>query len=379
MLPGLFQFNAALRLRRYRTRKALTSTLTVCHSSPPLTVSRPPGLVLVLSTFTDVWLARLRAIAPEMRIEQHPMFATLDDVPPSQWREVEILFTFRAFPTREQAPKLRWIQLNSAGAEAALGQPTYFDGHVQLTNLSGIHSIPIAEHVFTVLLAWRRRVARMLDWQSQAFWPRQDEVRSVMDFDELYGQTLGIVGYGSIGRQVARIAHAFGLRVLALHRGDDHRDAGYIVPGTGDPQGSLPECFYPPHELDQMLAQSDVVVVALPATTATDGLIDEAALRAMKRSAFLINVGRGSAIDETALQQGLAEGWLAGAALDVARQEPLPPDHWLWQAPNVLVTPHVSGISPRYEERAFALFAENLRRYVAGEPLLNRVEPQRGY
>jgi phosphoglycerate dehydrogenase-like enzyme len=335
--------------------------------------------VLVLSTFTGAWLARLRAIAPGMWIEQFPMFASVEDVPSSAWREAEVLFTFRAFPTREQAPGLRWIQLNSAGADAALAQPEYLDGHVQITNLSGIHSIPIAEHVFTVLLAWRRRMERVLEWQSQAFWPRQDEVRSVMDFDELYGQTLGIVGYGSIGRQIARIARAFGMRVLALHRGDDHRDIGYVVQGTGDPDGSLPERFYAPQALHAMLAECDVVVVALPATPATDGLIDASALRAMKRSAFLINVGRGSAIDESALQVALAEHWLAGAALDVVRSEPLPADHWLWQAPNAVITPHVSGISPRYEERAYALFAENLRRYVAGEALLNVVQPQRGY
>ena len=336
-------------------------------------------MVLVLSTFTESWLAQLRAIAPSMRIDQYPMFASVDDVPPSTWREVEVLFTFRAFPTREQAPRLRWIQLNSAGADAALAQPASLDGNIQLTNLSGIHSIPIAEHVFTVLLAWRRRVERVLEWQSQAFWPRQDEVRSVMDFDELCGQTLGIVGYGSIGRQVARIARGFGMRVLALHRGDDHRDPGYIVSGTGDPDGTLPERFYAPQELPDLLAECDVVVVALPATRATDGIIDVTALRAMRPSALLINVGRGNAIDETALQLALAEGWLAGAALDVVRREPLPADHWLWQASNVLITPHVSGISPRYEERAFALFAENLRRYVAEEPLLNIVEPERGY
>src|SRR6185437_8877048 len=149
---------------------------------------------------------------------------------------------------RAQAPKLRWIQLNSAGADVALAQPDALDSTIRLTNLSGIHAIPIAEHVFTVLLTWRRRVRRVLDWQSQAFWPRQDEVRSVMDFDELYGQTLGVVGYGSIGRQVARIAHAFGMRVAALQRGDDHRDAGYVVPGTGDPDGTLPERFYAPRE-----------------------------------------------------------------------------------------------------------------------------------
>ena len=286
-------------------------------------------LVVVLSSFTEAWLAQLRAIEPGLRIEQYPMFAALDDVPLATWRDVEVLFTFRAFPTPEQAPRLRWIQLNSAGADAALAQHGYRNGDVQLTNLSGIHAIPIAEHVFTVLLASRRRVDRVLEWQAQAFWPRQDEARSVMDFDELYGQTLGIIGYGSIGRQVARIARAFGMRVLALQRGDaqrsdDHRDVGYVIPGHRRSEGKLPERFYAPHQLHELLAECDVIVVALPATPATDGIIDVAALRSMKRSAFLVNVGRGSAIDELGLRQALTEGWLAGAALDVARQEPLP-------------------------------------------------------
>lgn len=223
-------------------------------------------LVVVLSSFTEAWLAQLRTVDPHIRIEQYPMFATVDDVPLTVWRDVEVLFTFRAFPTPEQAPRLRWIQLNSACADAALAQPGYREGRVKLTNLSGIHAIPIAEHVFTVLLTWRRRVERVLEWQSQAFWPRQDEARAIMDFDELYGQTLGIVGYGSIGRQVARIGRVFGMRVLALQRGGDHRDVGYVVPGTGDVDGTLPQHFYAPHQLHELLAECDVVVVALPAT-----------------------------------------------------------------------------------------------------------------
>ena len=335
--------------------------------------------VIALSNFTDEWLARLRAIAPSLRLHVYDMFAAVPDVPDDLWRMADVLFTFRAFPQPRQAPRLRWIQLNSAGADRALAEPVCRDPRVTVTNLSGIHAVPIAEHVFTVLLACRHRVPRLLGWQADGVWPREHEVRDALGFDELFGQVIGIVGYGSIGRQVARIAHAFGMRVLALQRRPDPRDKGYVVPSTGDPEGTLPERFFGPAELHELLAASDVVVLALPSTPTTRHIVDAAALRAMKPSGFLINVGRGSAIDEAALAVALREGWIGGAALDVVENEPPPPDHVFWRMPNLFLTPHISGISPRYEERAAALFAENLQRYVAGVPLLNVVDPERGY
>jgi phosphoglycerate dehydrogenase-like enzyme len=308
------------------------------------------------------------------------MFTSAADIPDDVWATVEVLFTFVTFPRPGQVPRLRWIQLNNAGAERALAEPVTGDAGIALTNLSGIHAIPIAEHVLTLLLTRWHRVPRLLAWHTDRVWPQQDEVRAALaGTEELYGATLGVVGYGSIGRQVARLAHAFGMRVLALQRGTDRRDRGYVIPGTGDPEGSLPERFYEPAALHDLLAASDVVVLALPGTDETRGLIDEAALRAMRPTGLLINVGRGSAIDELALERALREGWIGGAALDVVHTEPLPADHALWSVPNLLLTPHIAGMNAHYEERAAALFTENLRRYVAGEPLLNRVDRARGY
>jgi phosphoglycerate dehydrogenase-like enzyme len=169
------------------------------------------------------------------------------------------------------------------------------------------------------------------------------------------------------------------MRVLALQRSTDHRDEGYVVDGTGDPEGVLPERFYAPAALHELLAASAAVVLALPGTDETRGIIDEAALRAMRPSGFLINVGRGSAVDELALERALREGWIAGAALDVVREEPLAADHPLWSVPNLLLTPHIAGIDSHYEDRAAALFCENLRRYVAGDRLLNVIDRDRGY
>ena len=336
--------------------------------------------VLVLSSFTPEWLERLRAVSPTLDVQQFGMFAPVSDIPDHVWQTVEVLLTFVTFPRPEQVPALRWIQLNSAGAERALNAPICHEPRVTVTNLSGIGSIPIAEHVFTVLLAWRHHLPRLQRWQVDHVWPRQDEVREALaGFEELHGQTLGVVGYGSIGRQVARLARAFGMRVLALQRGTDRRDRGYVVPGTGDPEGVLPERFFAPDELHALLGESDVVVLALPGTASTNGMLDAAALRAMRPSAYLMNVGRGSTIDEAALERALREGWIAGAALDVLHEEPPPPDHAFWRLPNLLLTPHIAGISPRYEDRAAELFAENLGRYVSGAPLLNVVERERGY
>jgi phosphoglycerate dehydrogenase-like enzyme len=169
------------------------------------------------------------------------------------------------------------------------------------------------------------------------------------------------------------------MRVFALRRTEGRFDFGYAVNRTGDPEGAIPERFYPADALHEMLAQCDYVVVALPLTAATTHFIGAAELRAMKPSAYLVNIARGSIVDETALIRALREGWIAGAGLDVFEQEPLPPDSPLWEMENVLISPHVAGFTPRYDERATALFAENLSRYLAGQPLLNQVDSCRGY
>jgi phosphoglycerate dehydrogenase-like enzyme len=163
------------------------------------------------------------------------------------------------------------------------------------------------------------------------------------------------------------------MRVLALRRSADRRL-------TGDESG-MPgvDEMLPPSDLPYLLAESDYVVVALPLTPESRGLIGEPELRAMKPNAVIVNIGRGAIIDEAALVRALKEGWIAGAALDVFQQEPLSPESELWGLENVIVTPHISGGTPRYMERAVGLFCDNLRRYLAGEPLRNIVDPARGY
>jgi phosphoglycerate dehydrogenase-like enzyme len=188
------------------------------------------------------------------------------------------------------------------------------------------------------------------------------------------------VGYGSIGREVGRIGQCFGMEVVAVKRSaGEVGDTGYRVPGTGDPEAQALDRIYPPDRLVEMLAECDYVVISLPLTPETEGLIGEEELRAMKPSAYLVNISRGEIIDEAVLIKALQEGWLAGAGLDVFHQEPLPPDSPLYDLDNVILSPHVAGFSPHYDERASDLFVENLRRYLAGEELLNVVDKQAGY
>ncbi len=164
-----------------------------------------------------------------------------------------------------------------------------------------------------------------------------------------------------------------------MQRGQDHADQGFSLPGAGDPAGRLPERYFAPSELLEMLPQCDVVVVAAPLTSQTRGLIDDAAFAVMRPGALLINCARGPICDEAALARALETRRIAGAALDVFAQEPLPSEHPLWRLPNVILSPHISSLSTRYAERAASIFMENLRRYMVGEPLVNLVDKARGY
>jgi len=249
---------------------------------------------------------------------------------------------------------------------------------VLITTTSGIHAPPIAEYAFASMLAWSRRVPKMLYYQNRREWPQGRWELFVGQ--ELRGATLGIVGYGSIGREVGRLGKCFGMRVVATKRSVGQvADTGYRVPGTGDPEGQILNRIYPPEQLREMLAECDYVVISLPLTPDTRGLIGEEELRAMKPNAYLVNISRGGIVDEAALIKALQEGWIAGSGLDVFEEEPLPPDSPLHDLDNVILSPHVAGFSPHYDERASDLFAENLRRYLAGVELLNLVDKEVGY
>lgn len=335
-------------------------------------------VILITAPSDAHWPKRLQRLAPDFRVEQWSR--SDEDIPPELWRDVEILFTSftTPLPSPEMAPRLRWVQLYSAGPDSILHHPL-FRSSVIFTTASGVHAVNTAEHVFAMLLAWFHHFPRLLDLRQQERWPSPAERSSLFVAQELKEQTIGIVGYGSIGRQIARLANAFGMRVLAMHRGTDHRDRGFQFPGIGDPEGALPDRYYLADQLHSMLQESDIVVIAVPLTQQTRGLFDDSAFRAMKPTAFLVNIARGGICDEAALIGALADGRIAGAALDVFQQEPLPPQHPLWHFPNVFISPHIAGLTPHYNERAAIIFEENLRRYLSGEPLYNTVDKSQGY
>jgi phosphoglycerate dehydrogenase-like enzyme len=198
--------------------------------------------------------------------------------------------------------------------------------------------------------------------------------------NELRGATLGVLGYGSIGREVGRLGHSFGMRVLACKKDPANRtDNGWQVAGVGDPEGTIPEAFYGLDQFHEFLSACDYLVLACPLTPETTHVIDAPALKAMRSNAYLVNVGRGKLLDETALVLALKEGWIAGAGLDVATIEPLPPESELFDLANVILTPHCSGTTAKYDDRATELFCDNLSRYLQGQRLLNEISRERGY
>ncbi len=219
-----------------------------------------------------------------------------------------------------------------------------------------------------------------MHYQHDHHWPKQSEKWEAFLPVELRFSTVGILGYGSIGRQVARLLQPFGAEVLAAKRDAMHpEDTGYIPAGMGDPHGDFFNRLYPIEALHSMLSECDFVVVALPLTKETHHILDAAAFEAMKETAYLVNVGRGELIDQQALVEALKDKQLAGAALDVFEEEPLPEDDPLWDMENVIVSPHISGLSAHFREETLTLFIENLNRYIADLPLYNRVDLSKGY
>jgi phosphoglycerate dehydrogenase-like enzyme len=242
-------------------------------------------------------------------------------------------------------------------------QPEAVEMDFALTNTSGIHRVQISEHIFGFLLAFARELHKAIRVQARREWVPYDQHEGVF---ELAGKTMLLIGVGAIGERTAKVARAFDMRVLGVRR-----NAGARVPNV--------ETMVGPDQLLDVLPAADYVVVAAPLTHETQGMIGEQELRAMRSAAYIVNVGRGGLIRQDVLIRALQEGWIAGAGLDVFEDEPLPEDSPLWRMDNVIITSHYAGITPYYDERAMAIFVDNLRRYRAGEPLRNVVDKKLGY
>lgn len=277
--------------------------------------------------------------------------------------EIEIVFNSFPHDLIARAPNLRWIQQWGAGVDWLMRHPEVVaNDHIVVTSGSGIHPIPITEHIFGLILAFGRHIHTQIRQQTRNEW-RSMPGESLL---ELPGKTMLLIGVGAIGERTAQVANALGMRVLGVRR-----DPSQAVVGV--------ETMVGQDALLDILPQADFVVLTVPFTYETKQMISTAELRAMKPSSFIINIGRGGTIDETALVTALREGWIAGTGLDVVEQEPLPADSPLWAMENVIITAHYAGATPNYYERVTDLFLDNLRRYLAGEPLRNVVDKALGY
>ncbi len=325
--------------------------------------------------------ARLRAAAPGLDL----VFAGTDSQAGVDALEADgidaLLANFCPSDLR-RLPKLRWLGIVGAGIDhIRAGRP--WDHGVTVTNGSGLHGTAIAEFTLAQLLQFSQRSADRQANQARRGWPMPwtDPWLALLG-TALRGKTVTVVGYGSIGREIARLAHAFGMRVLAVKADPSaRRDRGYSPPGVGDSEGTIPERIGMLGELGALFAQSDYAVLTLPSTAKTERAVGAAAIAALPRHAVLINVARGKILDEDALCNALRRGALRGAVLDVATTEPVPVSSSSWDVPNLVLTPHVSAIDEPegFWQLAAGLMAENLALFASGRDLLNVVDAAVGY
>jgi phosphoglycerate dehydrogenase-like enzyme len=317
----------------------------------------PEAMDILRAVSGDVVVTDAADLARAERNGDSSRSAELDDV----LSQADVIYALK-LPQRlsERANRLKWIQTISTGVERIL-TPEIVSSPVVVTNMSGIHEVTIAEFVLMLMLMFVKDAPRSFHQQIEGRF-------KWFPMDVLTGKTVGIVGFGRIGREVARTVRFFDMRVVAIRRTAEADDVEENV-----------DLLLPLVRLHELLERSDFVVLALPLTDESRNLIGGAELKAMKSTARLINVSRGAIVDEQALIRALQEGSIGGAGLDVFVQEPLPADSPLRRMQNVIFSPHVSGDIAEYDVGAARLFAENLRRYLSGMPLLNVVDKARGY
>ena len=310
-----------------------------------------------------LWFSeRLREGFPQVNVVHLPDYTRVDE----EILDAEIVIAWSIRPEQiATAKKLRWIH-SPAAAVHQLIFPELVDSEIVLTNAREVHGPVVAEHVIALILALAKKIpgsVRLQEkhvWGQQILWDEQPRVR------EVAGATVGLVGFGSIGRAAGKGAKALGMRVIAVR---EHPEKGS--------EGA--DAVFGPAQIDEVFRQADYIVLAAPVTASTKAIANSERLALMKPDACLINVGRGPLVDEDALAAGLREKKIGGAALDVFPKEPLAADSPLWDVPNLLITPHTAALTDKLWERHYSLFSENLRRYLNGEPLLAVVDKRKGY
>ncbi len=301
-----------------------------------------------------------------------PPGETARDIDPARLKDVDVLFCSLPPKNFAEMNAVKWVQIASAGYTQLFGHALPERG-IRATNALGCFDVPISEWVIAMMVNLARDMRQMVRNQEAAVWDRAATFQR-----EIRGLTLGLWGYGGIGRETARLAKQMGLKVhVQTRNGIGARQNTYYVPGTSDPDGVLPDRVFKAGEELEFLSGLDFLVIALPLTKTTDGLIGERELQALPKTAFVLNPSRGPIIQQEALLRALNENWIAGAALDTHYKYPMPSDHPLWRFPNVIFTPHISGssLSPRFKDRLWEIFLLNVERFEQGQPLLNELLP----
>lgn len=324
--------------------------------------------VVVCTSIDDEGLRQISSISPEVKLrnasdlfqaEQRGTLAFQKEFD-ALLAEAEVIYGLR-FPENviARAPKLKWIQTISAGVDKLASE--IMRSSVIVTNASGVYNTPVAEFVLQLMLMFAKRAPSYFQFKQKRQWKQ-------LTSQVLCSQTVGIVGLGSIGREVARLAKAFGMRVVTTRRSAKTVSRAKNI-----------DVMLPRERLHQLLSESDFVVLTVPLTHETNNLIGEKELRTMKSTAYLIHVSRGNVVNEEVVIRALNENWIAGAGLDAFATEPLPSESRLWELPNVILSPHVAFKTEDIHMKATELFCENLRRYLNGKKLLNVVSKKKGY
>jgi len=341
-------------------------------------------------------LADLKSKHPHIRVEFLGKDGSISDIPPDRLKATRYITGYNKFPEPEQVPALEFVQLSSAGVNHLWNLPLYkwrLDD-VKWSSASGVHGPIIGEYVVMSILAhFHKYFSAVEGFQGKGAWPKDRVFMPIQK--ELYSKTVGIVGYGAIGRNVARLLTGFNVDIITLNSSKKHtpeerrQKEEFTVPGTGDIPGDIPVAWYSsadPSEKSKFFSESDAVVIAAPYTPATYHLVDSVSLKAMKKTAVIVNIARGELIDQDALVTALKNKEIGGAMLDVVTPEPYPKDGPLLtdfpdpdDRERLVLTPHISGHTEKYNERVLEILLENLGRLERGETLLNLIDRRKGY
>lgn len=323
----------------------------------------------------DQWFVELSRRVPQARIHR---LAAGDEPSTELLAEVDLLHTSEWFPDAARVPSLRCVQLDTSGVDH-VRRTSLWDTDIPIATLGGIAPVPMAEYAMMTILELAHRMPLIQQLRDGRQWPTNADRLARLTPRQLVGATVGIVGYGRIGREISRLASAFGMRAVGIKRtGSAGPASGKFDTGRRAADEDPTEVFGR-DRLEEVLTQSDILVVVVPLTELTRGMLGASQLDRLPPGALVVNIARGGILDESALLERLRDGRIAAAALDVFDDEPLPPSSPWWSEPNTVVTPHVAGLAPQYYAQTLDLVVENLTRLAEQRPVLNEVDRVSGY